>query len=389
MSDLVEKAISSASSSLLSYCKFLSPNDTKATGGHQSGYLIGINSWRMFLVSMPLRSELKKLRIKVKWQDNFDTDSMITYYGSKNEFRITRFGRGFPFLEEDLVGSLFVLSKFDDTNYEAYVLESDEDIEDFFAAFGISSLESNSIIEKRIAPTSEQSLLHCFNKFMASLSIDFPSAVDMAKNSRNCYNSAFNIRTSQIVEDPDWALVKWVSAEYQLFKTLENDRYSTQIKSLFPNVDDLIRFANSILNRRKSRAGKSLELHLAEIFNILGLKYSSQKVTEENKTPDFIFPDIMSYRNQSFSSKRLVFLASKTTCKDRWRQILNEADRIETKHLFTLQQGISSNQLKEMYKNGVQLVVPKMYLNSFPKEFREKILTLNSFTTYVKGTQLV
>ena len=34
--------------------------------------------------------------------------------------------------------------------------------------------------------------------------------------------------------------------------------------------------------------------------------------------------------------------------KDRWRQVLNEADCIETKYLFTLQQGISKNQLREM-----------------------------------------
>lgn len=49
-----------------------------------------------------------------------------------------------------------------------------------------------------------------------------------------------------------------------------------------------------------------------------------------------------------FPANKLVFLGAKTTCKDRWRQVLNEADRIETKYLFTLQQGISKNQLREM-----------------------------------------
>ncbi len=83
----------------------------------------------------------------------------------------------------------------------------------------------------------------------------------------------------------------------------------------------------------------------------------------------------------------MILLASKTTCKDRWRQVLNEADRIKTKHLFTLQQGISKNQLEEMYKYDVCLVVPKPYLKSFPESFRERILTLENFVNNVKFLQ--
>ena len=73
--------------------------------------------------------------------------------------------------------------------------------------------------------------------------------------------------------------------------------------------------------------------------------------------------------------------------KDRWRQILNEADRVRIKHLFTLQQGISSNQLAEMYKSDVCLVVPKPYISSFPEEYHSRILTLNEFIKQVKVKQ--
>lgn len=141
------------------------------------------------------------------------------------------------------------------------------------------------------------------------------------------------------------------------------------------------------MNRRKSRAGKSLEHHLTEIFKIFQLKFSSQAITEGNKKPDFLFPGADSYHNPDFLESKLFFLASKTTCKDRWRQVLNEADRIKTKHLFTLQQGISENQLKEMYKYNVCLVVPKDYLSSFPTEFRSKIFTLERFVQTVRITQ--
>lgn len=81
-------------------------------------------------------------------------------------------------------------------------------------------------------------------------------------------------------------------------------------------------------------------------------------------------------------------LASKTTCKDRWRQILNEADKIKIKHLFTLQQGISENQLAEMFKYNVQLVVPETYLKSFSEKYRDRILTLGKFVSMVESIQL-
>jgi len=146
--------------------------------------------------------------------------------------------------------------------------------------------------------------------------------------------------------------------------------------------------ANTILNRRKSRAGKSLEHHLSEVFRTFELNFASQATTEDNKRPDFIFPNIESYYNPNFNSEKLLVLASKTTCKDRWRQILNEADKITTKHLFTLQQGISKNQLVEMYNNNVCLVVQKPYLDCFPLEFRDKILTLDKFVNKVRQIQI-
>jgi type II restriction enzyme len=181
--------------------------------------------------------------------------------------------------------------------------------------------------------------------------------------------------------------LNWLHAEFQLFKTIENDRYKSRIKTPFKTVEELVETANTILNRRKSRAGKSLEHHLSEIFRTFELTFAAQTVTEDNKKPDFLFPNIEAYNNPKFNANKLVVLASKTTCKDRWRQILNEADRIKTKHLFTLQQGISKNQLEEMYKYNVCLVVPKQYLKSFPTEFRDKILTLNNFITHIKTTQ--
>lgn len=389
MEALALNAIESVQRSEIAYCKFITPNDTGETGGHQSGYHIHKNAWSLLFESPGEKGSNKEKLVKIKWQNDFETESRFIYYGvgTRNEYRLTRFGKGFPFLSEDNVGDILILAKRAETFYEAFILQTEDDIEGFFNAFGISANETNRIIEKAITASSEEKLLHCFLAFIKSVKVDFPPTSDLAKNARSCYINSYGITEKQIISNPDKELLSWLDAEYQLFKTIENDRYSTKIKSLFKSVEELVEFANTVLNRRKSRAGKSLEHHLGEIFNIFKIQYVTQGVTEENKKPDFLFPNIESYHNLKFDNKKLIFLASKTTCKDRWRQILNEADKIKVKHLFTLQQGISKNQLTEMYKYGVKLVIPKPYLTTFPTEFRERIMTLDTFVSYVKERQ--
>ena len=58
-------------------------------------------------------------------------------------------------------------------------------------------------------------------------------------------------------------------------------------------------------------------------------------------------------------------LGVKSTCKDRWRQVLSEAKRIPAKHLLTLEPGISEHQTEEMKESSLQLVIPKELQSSF------------------------
>lgn len=390
MESILQKAIQSVQQSEIAYCKYLSANDTKATGGHQSGYLAGKSSWPMFLDKEPRRGQNIKTAGTIKWQDDFETPFVFTFYGAaKNEFRLTGFGRNFPFREDENVGDLFVLSKIGKNYFQAFILSHDDEIEEFFAAFNISSNDTNKIIPKQFELSAEDKLYKCYLAFLKSLRIEFPTTIELATNARMCFNAAYKISEKEIIKNPDKEILNWLDAEFQLFKVIENERYSGRIKIPFKTVEELVNLANTILNRRKSRAGKSLEHHLTEVFRVFGLSFTTQSITEDNKRPDFLFPNIESYVDPKFDSKKLIVLASKTTCKDRWRQILNEADRIKTKHLFTLQQGISKAQLQEMFKYNVQLVVPDKYLNTFPKEFRAEILTLGSFVNRVQKTQKI
>lgn len=117
------------------------------------------------------------------------------------------------------------------------------------------------------------------------------------------------------------------------------------------------------------------------------LVFEEQVITENKKKPDFIFPDGHSYHNFMFPSDKLTMLGAKTTCKDRWRQVLNEADRIPNKHLFTLQRGVTRNQLQEMRDEHLTLVVPKHNKSLFLPEFHDSIMCLADFIGMVKERQ--
>lgn len=387
MNTILQNAIAAVHESEIAFSKYITANDTGATGGHQAGYHIHKNAWELFFDQAGDKGSNKDKFVTIKWQNDFETNSRFIYYGTgtRNEYRLTRFGRGFPFLQDENVGDLLIICKRTEVYYEAYVLQTDEDIEDFFAAMNISSVETNSIISKQFEEAPQDKLSVCFHSFLQGLQADFPPTLELAANARNCYNDAYSITQQIIRANPDREILNWLEAEFQLFKTIENDRYSKRIQTPFETVEELVEVANTILNRRKSRAGKSLEHHLAEMFNTFQISFTSQAVTEGNKKPDFLFPSADAYHNRLFPEDKLFFLAAKTTCKDRWRQVLNEADRIETKHLFTLQQGISENQLEEMYEYNVCLVVPAGYLKSFPASFRGKILTLETFIQTVQS----
>ena len=389
MDSILQNAVQSAQKAEIAFSKFITANDTGSTGGHQAGYHIHKNAWSLFFDKPGEKGTNSDIMVTIKWQDDFETTSRFIYYGvgTRNEYRLTRFGKGFPYLSDDNVGDLLIICKKAATSYEAFVLQKDAEIEDFFAALNLTVNETNKIIPKQFQISAEDKIYNCFIAYLKALMLDFPSTENLSSNARRCYNGAFDISHKLILEDPDERLLNWLDAEYQLFKTIENDRYSEKIKTPFSTVEELVEFSNTILNRRKSRAGKSLEHHLAEIFNQFKVSFESQVITEDKKRPDFLFPSKEAYLNPKFDDQKLCVLASKTTCKDRWRQVLNEADRIKTKHLFTLQQGISSNQLEEMFKYNVQLVVPRQYLTSFPNTYRDRILTLDTFVRHIQMTQ--
>lgn len=389
MKEFVSKAIADYQKAELAYTKFTTPNNVGATGSHESGWLISKTAWPLFFNKPGVKGEQVDRLIEIKWQDDFVTKSRFIYYGRKtrNEYRLTRFGRGFPFLREENIGDFVIILKMDKDEYKAYVLQTDDDIEDFTSAVGISVTETNSLIRPDKPKPEIPSVISLIEDAAAGTKGIMPSGSWIASKAFEINIAASMIKDDTAISSPDFFLISLIKTEYELFQAIERLKFGSTIKAGFNSVDAFISVAHRVLNSRKSRAGHSLENHLATIFDANRLRYEQQVITEGNKTADFIFPDGKAYHNPSFLIENLFFMAAKTTCKDRWRQILNEADRLDTTYLMTLQQGISKNQCKEMQDEGVILVIPNEYKASFPKEFQNGILSLHQFIETVKETQ--
>lgn len=189
-------------------------------------------------------------------------------------------------------------------------------------------------------------------------------------------------------DDPDDVLVAWLDREEVLFRTLERHLIGDRLKEGFADdVDTFISFSLSVQNRRKSRAGSALENHLEFLFNARGIRHRRTAVTEGRSKPDFLFPGHAEYHDPGFSPMLLTMLGVKSSCKERWRQVLAEAARIEQKHLLTLEPGITENQTGEMQAHGVSLVLPRAIHVSYTPTQQAWLMDVGSFVGLVLERQ--
>lgn len=170
MESILQNAVLSAQKAEIAFSKFITANDTGSTGGHQAGYHIHKHAWSLFFDKPGEKGTNKDKMVTIKWQNDFETESRFIYYGvgTRNEYRLTRFGKGFPFLSDDNVGDLLILCKKSRTDYEGFVLQKDEEIEEFFAALNITINDTNKIIPKLFQVSPEDKMYQCFITYLKS-----------------------------------------------------------------------------------------------------------------------------------------------------------------------------------------------------------------------------
>jgi len=386
------------------YVKRLSGNDTLANKAHQAGPYIPkevvfqvVPSLRQMAGDNPridieafIDSHPDRRTVKAIWYNRKASEAR-----ARNEARITNWGGGASaLLDPDSTGALAVFvfvgasGGADVSSLHVWVCEGYEDevIED-----RIGPIEPGRAIVWRPGDALPGGLFAPSPKILAPCRLapeampagwlaKFPTGADIVRK-------AVELRPLQN-EHADQRLLQRRACEYEIFRSVEEAVEGNRIAQGFDSIDSFVERALTILQRRKARSGRSLELHAREILLEEGFAegqdFSHSPTSEGDKKPDFLFPSQAAYQNKDFPSDRLRMLASKTTMKDRWRQILNEADRIGRKHLLTLQEGVSENQFAEMEAASVQLVVPEPLIEKYPEKVQPKLMTVRDFLSEIR-----
>lgn len=374
--------------------KRLSANDTGATGAHQVGPYVTRSVIDQLFSDMLQRGGIENpkttVRVSFASHEAPSQDVTLTWYnnrlrgGTRNEFRLTGWGgKTSPLLDAESTGSLAL-----------FAFGCDAEAHPVCEVWLCRDLEEEDAAESSLGAVEpgEMGVLHAprgsgsaVQDRLDSLLIpaewhdEFPLAKELVAESVR--------RVPDSGDGLDRLLLRRRDVEFDLFRQLEDTVALPRIKDGFESLDSFIQYAGSLMNRRKARSGRSLELQVHQLLRIEGLNFEHGAVIEGGKRPDFLFPGVRAYEDPATSPESLTMLAVKTTCKDRWRQILNEASRITRKHLLTLQEGVSEGQYCEMLQAQVVLVVPSPLHDRYPRSVRANLLTIQDFVDYVRAIE--
>lgn len=363
--------------------KFISPNDVGLTGSHQCGFYLPKAAWRMFSPHAPEKGSVAKHPVRIEWPDGLRTDSAVTWYGrgTRSEYRLTRFGRDCPWLAPDTVGNLLVLVPRTADDFAAFVFDREADIEEVAAALGTETLRRWSIYQNGAALFEDAG--DCLRTRVCAWvrqQSEFPSgdtlsavALDAAPHCQRGFASL----------SADERLLRGYETEYAVFRLLEAHLATAEISQPFSGIDAFLGTASRILNRRKARAGRSLENHVHAVLTAAGVPHQMRPAIDGE--PDIVVPHAAAYRDPSWPEAKLFIIGVKTTCKDRWRQVLNEGKRKREKYIVTVQPGISAKQLDEMHDAGITLVVPEPLHAEYPARRNVRLLSIEAFVAELRS----
>ena len=378
------------------WAKRLSANDTQATGGHQAGPHI---PKAVIFDFLPELNDVATRNPKVQFSvtvDSHQEDSTVTatWYnnkltdgGTRNEARITNWGgSGSSLLDSENAGTIIVFA----------FRRSTEDSLPLTQIWVCANPDEEDLVADFLGPVNP------------GMPRRWPRVRDGVVRRGPCFLSPSNLPAGWLEEYPigqemlakivelrparsesvDRRLIaRWTCGSH-LYESLEEAVELPRIRAGYNSVDEFSSHALSVLQRRRSRAGGILELNVRQILleeNLKeGLDFDYKKKTEGRSEPDFLFPNISAYHDKGFPKERLRMLAIKTTLKDRWRQILREAERIPEKHLLTLEENLTPSQFEQIQGAGVKLVVPESRRRKFDAGMRAHISTLESFIREVR-----
>jgi len=158
----------------------------------------------------------------------------------------------------------------------------------------------------------------------------------------------FKIEEQRVNSDLLWQVV---GSDLPPSKHLTKNQLELLVKGKFNELRD---FYKSISQSRASRAGGSLQNHIAYILHTLNYPFEVQKIVDGK--PDFILPSVALYHK---TPGECILLTAKRTLRERWRQIITEGFRSPYYFLVTIDETQSSDSLREMAGHRIYLVIPE------------------------------
>lgn len=385
------------------YVKRLSGNDTLANGSHQAGpYLPKQVFFRLFPnlknhthanaevhLDCFIDSHPDSRRIRAVWYNN-------KYWKSpkakrpRDEARLTQFGgASSPVLDPDSTGALTIFAfRFGnaDEAVSCNIWVCRNEIDEDLVEHKVGPVEPG---RWTTWPTDRDLLSVLQNTARADCKLaqhelppewlfKFPSGAEFIQK-------VIELRPDSELS-VDKRLIRRRDCEFELFQALEEAVELPRAQSGFATISDFLAAAQTILQRRKARSGKSLELHMREIFieeNFQENRDFTYQPKAGNK-PDFLFPNEAAYVNSEFPRSEVHMLAVKTTFRDRWRQVTEECADLPIRHLLTLQEGVSEAQFKLITDAGIRLVVPEKLIKKYAKSIRPQLLSVEAFMAEVR-----
>lgn len=380
------------------YVKRLSGNDTLANGSHQAGFYIPkLVFFRLFpsrehhvhenadtWFDLTIDSHPDSRKVRAVWYNN------KLRGGTRDEVRVTNLGGGqSALLDPESTGALVVFAfreRHEQDTDTCNVWVCRDDVEE-------------DVIEREIGPLEPGrwttwppdggllSLLSDAVRTDCRLAkgdlppewlIKFPSGAEIIQK-------VLDLRPDEHL-GVDKRLLRRRDCEFELFESLEEAVELPRAQAGFATIADFLAAAQTVLQRRKARSGKSLELHMREILLEEqfeeGRSFSYQPSAGNN--PDFLFPSEAAYINKDIPRNKIRMLAVKTTFRDRWRQVTEECADLPMRHLLTLQEGVSEAQFKLIFDAGIRLVVPTARQEKYARTIRPHLLSVEGFMAEVR-----
>ena len=240
------------------WLKRLKGNDTQQTGSHQGGPYVP----RAILYSVFPALDDPGTSITSACFDahivshDYRAHVNARRYTSKNEARITRWGgRKCPLLDPDMTGAVaaFVFGGPADEKWCKVWLCETEDEEDFLEErFGNVEPGRGVAFPPLDLDLSRSGCGLIESEIPLEWHHSFPSQNDILER-------ALAMRPHYDRYKPDRRLLSRRDCEYELFQSVEIATWLPRVKAGFASLSDFLEVAQTILQRRRSRSGKSLE----------------------------------------------------------------------------------------------------------------------------------